>query len=287
MQNGLKIKIADTVFSIIPKAGLKGLFIDSRYADFITGDAPDIILEVKKKPFFSARHIKRFDALTWDYSWFKGKHIFRFSLSIKNKCPGRILILASDIKKGEIILPETAKLKNGFLQNPFDYPLDEILMISLLHRKQGLLIHSCGFAYRSKGYLFIGSSGAGKSTLARILQANNKGGFLLSDDRIIVRKKNGCFYAYGTPWHGDVNVCSPEKAPLKKIFFLKHAKENTVKKITPTEAISRLIVCSFPTFWDKKGMEFTLNFCAELAEKIPCYELGFVPDEGVLEFVKD
>ena len=71
-----------------------------------------------------------------------------------------------------------------------------------------------------------------------------------------------------------------------EIFFLKHAKKNIAQKITPVEATSRLIVRSFPTFWDKKGMEFTLKFCTEIAQKIPCYELRFVPDKSVLDFVR-
>ncbi|TET41088.1 MAG: hypothetical protein E3J63_02515 [Elusimicrobia bacterium] len=108
---------------------------------------------------------------------------------------------------------------------------------------------------------------------------------ILSDDRMIIRKKNARFWIYGTPWHGDARVYSPETAHLEKIFFLKHARKIMLKKLSPVEATSRLIVCSFPTFWDKKGMEFTLRFCAELVKKIPCYELGFVPDESILDFV--
>jgi hypothetical protein len=91
---------------------------------------------------------------------------------------------------------------------------------------------------------------------------------------------------YGTPWHGDAKACSPEKAPLEKIFFLKHAKMNKVKKIERIAAASKLLVCSFPTFWDKKGMEFTLGFIDELTREVPCYELSFVPDEIVLGLVK-
>lgn len=30
------------------------------------------------------------------------------------------------------------------------------------------------------------------------------------------------------------------------------------------------------------GMEFTMNFCAELAGQVPTYDLGFSPDEAVL-----
>jgi hypothetical protein len=39
--------------------------------------------------------------------------------------------------------------------------------------------------------------------------------------------------------------------------------------------------------WDETGMQFTLDFCAQLVETVPCYELGFVPHKDVLELVRD
>ena len=38
--------------------------------------------------------------------------------------------------------------------------------------------------------------------------------------------------------------------------------------------------------WDAAGMRFTLDFCAQLVADVPCYELGFVPDEHVLDVVR-
>lgn len=57
--------------------------------------------------------------------------------------------------------------------------------------------------------------------------------------------------------------------------------------MSPIDATSRMIVRSFPTFWDKKGMEFTLGFIDELVTEVPCYELGFVPDKTVIDLVKN
>ena len=125
----------------------------------------------------------------------------------------------------------------------------------------------------------------GESTLSNLWK-DKKDVTVLSDDRIIVRKMGGGFWIYGTPWHGDVKVCSPERAPLEKIFFLKHAKVSKVERIEGIAATSKLLVCSFPTFWDKKGMEFTLGFIDKLVGEVSCYELDFVPDERVLDLVK-
>jgi len=192
----------------------------------------------------------------------------------------RAMTLSSDFTSGDLYI---YKNKNGF---PFGYPLDQILMINLLARNRGILVHACGLQHNSSsGLLFAGISGAGKSTMANLWK-KEKDVTLLNDDRVIIRKIDSKFWMYGTPWHGDAKVYANDKAPLEKIFFLRHAKKNTVRKISSMEACSRLITCLFPVFWDKKGMKFTLSFCSELLQKTPCYELGFLPDKRVLNFIR-
>jgi len=196
--------------------------------------------------------------------------------------PSRIAVLDSDFKSGDIYIePSPPSTVHSY---PLDYPLDEVLMMNWLSRGWGIMMHACGVSDNGQSLIFSGTSGAGKSTVADIWKAEisklesrcikpSDNTILLSDDRVIIRKIDGRFFVFGTPWHGDSKVCSPEDAPLDKIFFLQQARENKVKKIDPIKAASRLIVCSFSPFWDKEGMEFTLNYCAELAQKIPCYEL--------------
>ncbi|MGC8833943.1 MAG: hypothetical protein ACP5R4_07785, partial [Armatimonadota bacterium] len=170
--------------------------------------------------------------------------------------------------------------------DPFRYPLGEIVMLSFLSRhRRGVIIHACGVVDEGKGVLFAGVSGAGKSTMANIWKPT--GATLLSDDRIIVRRTDGKLRIYGTPWHGDANVCDPGNAPLEKVFFIVHADRNYAKPISPVDAASRLLVRCFPPFWDKEGMQFVTDFLAQVAEEVPCYELGFVPDQSVVEFVRN
>lgn len=196
----------------------------------------------------------------------------------------RKLIIDNSISHAELYVKSQHSKQRELL--PFSYPLDEILMINLLCRGRGLLVHACGLSYKGKGILFIGSSGAGKSTIANLYKGRRRT-TLLSDDRIIIRKKNAQFWIYGTPWHGDAGVASPEKILLKKIFFLNHAKGNKMIRINGIDAVSKLLICSFPTFYDKKGMEFTLGFIDEIISKVPCYILDFLPDKGIIDFIRD
>lgn len=273
-----RITIGDVTFSV---SSPKFIQVSNLYPPFLTSKRPDVKIKVHYGSLLHFRHKRKvFDSEgPWSLYQRDAKEVLYLC---SNKRLEKIMVLQPHYKKVDLYL-KSSRLQ---LEDILGYPLGEILMISLLSQEKGLLIHSCGINNNGEGMLFAGNSGAGKSTLAS-LGINKKEINVLSDDRVIVRNLNGRFRIYGTPWHGDAKVCSAEKAPLEKIFFLKHAKRNTAKKIAPMEAASRLIVCSFPTFWDKKGMEFTLKFCAELAQRIPCYELGFVPDESVLDFVRD
>jgi len=278
MSNKLKLNIADIVFLFITHKRTSMLRDSFPYRLFLSGGKPEVVLrlyygsEFRRNNNFPRKIL--FDTQpSWRLYYSNRKYIL--------EARSHIMVLTSDFTSGEIYI---AKNRDDF---PFAYPLDEILMINLLWRKRGILVHACGMkSNNSSGLLFAGTSAAGKSTMANLWK-DKKEVTILSDDRVIIRRKNQSFWIYGTPWHGDAKVCSSERAPLEKIFFLKHDKENCIKRLNPLDAASRLIVCSFPTFWDKKGMEFTLNFCSEIAEKIPCYELGFLPDSSVINFLGD
>ena len=287
--NELKLKIAQIVISITSLNKSIEFKVKDNYLPFIADGQPDAVLQVHygSLPKFKLEEEIFNSGTIWSLHRSKGKYVV--------KIHSRMAVLDSDFRSGNIYIgPSSPSLSYSY---PLDYPLDEVLMINWLSRGLGIMMHACGVSHNGQGIIFSGTSGAGKSTVADLWKNRisrlksrsmepSKNTILLSDDRIIIRKIDGRFFVFGTPWHGDSKVCSPEEAPLDKIFFLQQAKENKVKKIDSIKAASRLIVCSFPPFWDKKGMEFTLNYCAELAQRIPCYELDFVPDKRVLDLVR-
>ena len=291
MPEDLRLKIADIVFSILPTENIKGFSLDKNYIPFISDGEPDVVLETIRNgnPLLIKGELSGektlFNTTLWNYEQADGRHIFNSSLSPKNNRPERILALEPDLKKGEIILTKVRGLKNGILQSPFSYPIDQLLMISLLPLMQGLLVHSCGFKYKNKGYLFIGQSGAGKSTLSQIA-GRNKGVHVLNDDRIAVRKKQGRFYVYGTPWHGTAEIVSPEKAPLAGFFFLKKDAKNSLRELSVPDIVSRLFKFSFLPFWDREGIASALKICEDIAVSIPCFEFSFTPDDRAFELIR-
>jgi hypothetical protein len=160
--------------------------------------------------------------------------------------------------------------------------LDELLLLNLLSQGRGAEIHGCGVVDAAgHGHLFAGQSGAGKSTMARLWQ-ERKDARVLSDDRIVLRKANGKIWIYGTPWHGDAGSAAAARAPLSRIYFLRHEQENELIPTREAEAVGRLLACSFPPFYSPKGLRFTLGFLEEVVKAVGCFELGFVPDERVI-----
>ncbi len=168
---------------------------------------------------------------------------------------------------------------------PLEYPLDELLMLHLLAKGRGAEVHACGILDAGgRGHLFLGNSGAGKSTLARLCRAVT-GVTVLSDDRIIIRRLDGRLWMYGTPWHGEAEAACAARAPLARIYFLRHGRQNALMAQRPAEAVGRLFACCFPLFYSPDALAFTLGFFEEVVKDVPCSELQFLPDARVVELV--
>jgi hypothetical protein len=168
---------------------------------------------------------------------------------------------------------------------PLEYPLDELLMIHRLSRGEGVEVHAVGISdARGRGHLFLGHSGAGKSTTAR-LWLDRPGVRILSDDRIILRARDGQIWMYGTPWHGDAGIASPDSAPLTGIFLLEHGNSNERLSLSPGRAAAELFTRSFVTHHSGEGIRFTLEFLDRVAREVPCSIFKFVPDESAVEAI--
>src|SRR5271169_4952326 len=168
---------------------------------------------------------------------------------------------------------------------PLEYPLDELLMIHRLSRGEGVEVHAVGISDENgRGHLFLGHSGAGKSTTAR-LWIDRAGVRILSDDRIILRAHEGQIWMYGTPWHGDAGIASPDRAPLSGIYLLAHGKSNEKFPLPAGRAAAELFTRSFVTHHSAEGIQFTLSFLDRVAREVPCSIFQFVPDESAVEAI--
>jgi hypothetical protein len=210
--------------------------------------------------------------------------LFCFFSSTLNHRPYKIARFNRDFSNGRVTLHRPF-FAGATSIDPLEYPLDELLVLSLLSQGRGVEIHGCGIVRRGAiGYLFVGQSGAGKTTMAR-LWLGEPGAVVLSDDRVIVRDEGDGIWLHGTPWHGEEPLASPGRARLAGIFFLRHHHRHELAAVPRAESVARLFASSFPPFHSAAALEFTLAFLDRVAAGVPCFELGFAPESTVLDVV--
>jgi len=279
MVNKTVLKIGDVSFSIVNSEHINDWEIDPPYFPFVTAEKPDIRVNlVRGKPDDAATK-KFFGSYPiWDLYRSERSSIIKFYEDM----PGlsRALVFKANLKEADLYFPAAT---DQFI-SPFYGPVLELLMINYLAQSRGTIIHSCGIKLGDKGILFVGESGAGKSTLAKLWH-QAEGVDILSDDRTIVRKKNGEYWIYGTPWHGEAKFGAPYTAKLDRIYFIQHGAANSACQMRSAEPVQNLLTCSFPPYWDPGGMEFTMEFFSDMTATLPCYELFVKPDMGVIEYI--
>jgi hypothetical protein len=171
---------------------------------------------------------------------------------------------------------------NTKVTNPFQYPLDQILLMYFMSQREGALIHAAGIDINGRGYIFPGKSGAGKSTLTSQFTFVKNMEFL-SDDRVVIRKIDRTFKVFGTPWAGEAGIAENKNFLLYGIFFINQGTENKIKEIKPAEAFERLMPVTSIPWYDREIMTRILDFCEDMISNIPAYELQFKPDNEVVD----
>jgi hypothetical protein len=216
---------------------------------------------------------------------------FSFTSSALGALPYKVASVDRGFTAGEVWLHQPY-FPSALPVNPLEYPLDELLLIHLLAAGRGVEVHACGVvAPNGQGYLFVGQSGAGKTTMARLWQKAKAGvgaggDRILSDDRIILRKIDGTFWMYGTPWHGEAELACAARAPLAGIYLLRHGASNALIPQQRSQAIARLLASSFPPLYSRDALDFTLGLFDEVVRAVPCHELSFTPDERAVALVR-
>jgi hypothetical protein len=213
-----------------------------------------------------------------------GGYRFYFSTPYLGAAPYKAAWFDPEFRRGKLVMfrPYFDPGKPIF---PLEYPLDELLMIHRLACGEGVEMHAVGVVDDAgRGHLFLGHSGAGKSTTARLWQSQSKA-HILSDDRIILRLRDGRVWMHGTPWHGDAGIASPDAAPLSRIYLLEHASKTQLVSIAPGRAAAEMFARSFVPYHSHQGLQFTLRFLERVTREIPCSVFRFLPDKSAVEMI--
>jgi len=163
------------------------------------------------------------------------------------------------------------------------YPLDELLLQHYIARAGGLVVHACGVVVDGRAVIFCGRSGAGKTTTARLFRRHCPRARVLSDDRIVLRRRGHSWRAFGTPWHGSGQFATAGSANLAAIVFLEQGQATRVRSFPVAQVAARLFAQSFPPVWEAAGTAKALETAALVASEVPGFMLRFRPDRSVVQ----
>ena len=144
----------------------------------------------------------------------------------------------------------------------------------------GFFLHASAVELDGRAYLFSAPSGTGKSTHTRLWQSlYGNAAQVFNDDKPALRRLNGCWYAYGTPWCGKDGINQNKKIPLAGICFLKRGNMNQIRRLDNKEAVQKVFSQTFRKFWKIEKIELMLSHVDKLVREIPIYELECLPNE--------
>lgn len=149
---------------------------------------------------------------------------------------------------------------------------------SNLLKHSGMMLHSSAVVLDGKAYLFSGPCGMGKSTHTRLWQRSFGAAQVINDDKPALRRIDGKWYAYGTPWCGKDGINQNVKAPLAGICFLQQAPHNRIRRLQPFEASRKIMAQTIYKFWKAETLDLMLSHLNHLVREIPVFELENRPE---------
>lgn len=96
----------------------------------------------------------------------------------------------------------------------------------------GFLMHASVLDVDGRGVAFTARSGTGKTTHAAFWLKLLKGRCrVVNGDKPIIRRIDGVFYAYGTPWCGKELLNANTRVPLRDIGIINRSDENRAEPV--------------------------------------------------------
>ncbi|MGN0558158.1 MAG: hypothetical protein ACI4IS_01760 [Acutalibacteraceae bacterium] len=137
----------------------------------------------------------------------------------------------------------------------------------------GFVLHSCAIEYKGKAYLFTGNSGAGKSTHARMWrECFGSDVRYINEDKPIIRKINGSFFACGNPFSGKYDNNSNIILPIGGVCKIEKSNENTITKLDKKTSFAVLMSQTL-THLDGENMIKLLELMDSFLSETKVYEL--------------
>lgn len=150
----------------------------------------------------------------------------------------------------------------------------------------GLMLHSSAVMMDGKAYLFSAPCGTGKSTHTKLwLEVFGDKAAILNDDKPALRRVDGVWYAYGTPWSGKHDISINTRVPLGGICVLRRGETNKIEPYRGSSAIKDILEQTTRS----KNPEFMSKMLAlldKLLTEVPVWrmECNMDPDAAMMSY---
>ncbi len=138
----------------------------------------------------------------------------------------------------------------------------------------GMMLHASAVALDGRAYLFSGPCGIGKSTHTRLWKTVfGEAAVIFNDDKPTLRRLNGQWFAYGTPWCGKDGINANIRVPLGGICFLAQGDTNRIRRLRGAETVSSVILQTFHRFKSEEKLTKMLSHVDKLVREVPIFLL--------------
>ncbi len=140
----------------------------------------------------------------------------------------------------------------------------------------GMLLHASAVVLDGYAYLFSAPCGTGKSTHTQMWLQAFPDALILNDDKPALRRENGRWYAYGTPWSGKTSQNQNLRIPLGGICVLTRGQEDRIEPFSGQDAVFALLEQTARPAGAQPRMQL-LTLLGQLLEEIPVWRLRCTP----------
>lgn len=192
------------------------------------------------------------------------------------------------LQRGDFRAEWDIESRRGWVrQSTNPYSLDSVLRIThslILAEEGGFLLHAASAIRNGRAFLFSGISGAGKTTMARLAPA---GVNVLTDEVSYVRRSGAEYFAYGTPFSGELARSGENlRAAIDTLFFLVQGRENRIDAVGTTDAARMLLRNILFFAQDRELVRKVFDAAVQFVSTVNVAKLVFTPDARAWELVR-
>ncbi len=171
-------------------------------------------------------------------------------------------------------------------------PLSVSYLLSVLglHHKlldgDALLLHASYLEVQGSGILFLGPSGVGKSTQARLWEEQGYGQ-ILNGDRVLLRKREGRWFAHGYPCCGSSRISVNKSLPLRAIVLLEQGEKNLIQDLRDAQKLLALSSGAQFYSWASEEVQKVFSLGEALAGAVPMIKLCCTPEQEAVSCLQN